>query len=88
MNGARGGFWIPRIHQWAKRDRYHLLPSVEPSLDNGAMRFGSRSAFPGRNKATVGAAAEGQIILFDSIENEFVKKTVEIVNSKIGFQCD
>src|SRR4030067_52569 len=77
-------FGIPRIYQRPNRDRYYLLPSVEPILDNGAMRFGCRAALPSRNEATVSAAAEGQPIPFDSIENEFIKKAVEIVSSQIG----
>jgi len=81
-------FGMPRIHQGTKRNRYYLLPLAEPILDNGAMCFGHRATLPSRNEATASAAAEGQIILFDSIENEFIKKAVEIVNSQIVFQSD
>lgn len=81
-------FGIPRIYQGPKRDRDYLLPLAEPILDNDAMFFGRRAALPGRNEATAGAAAEGQLILFDSIDNEFIKKAVEIAYSQIGFQGD
>lgn len=81
-------FGIPCIYQGPERDRYYFLPLTEPILDSGAMSLGRGAALPSRNEATVGTTAESQIILFDCIENEFIKKAVKGVNSKIGFQSD
>jgi len=57
-------------------------------LDNGAMGLGRGSTFPSRNEATIGAAAESQIVPFDCIDNELIKKVIKGVNSKLGFQSD
>jgi len=57
-------------------------------LDNGAMGLGRGSTFPSRNEAIVGAAAESQIVSFDCIDNELIKKVIKGVNSKLGFQSD